>query len=137
MVKRQYKKAYGAILTVLIIGVFLTLMSISFSMQSQVRLASIDSFYKKSKSLFLAESCAEDIMARSNNNQNIPETITLPNGTCQVIYNSHPVFKVMEITATVDSYTSKIEVSTTLPPGQAKNDKKNSKFGVLYWHQIE
>lgn len=121
----------------MIIGVALALMSISFILQGQSRLRNIDSIKKKASSLFLAESCAEDMMARSNNNQDIPETITMPNGECDIVYSSHPVFKVIEVTASVDDYTSNIEVSTTLPPGQQGNNPGQGKFGILYWHQIE
>lgn len=150
MVNIKSKRAYGAILMVLIVGVFLALMSVIFTLQSQSRLKNIDSVYKKAKSLFLAESCAEDIMSRSNNNEDIPDTITLPNGQCEIVYNSHPVFKVIKVTSTVDEFTSVIEISTTLPPGQQGNNGNNgngndgdehgngnAKFDILYWHQIE
>lgn len=140
MVKINRLNSFGAILTVIIIGVFLTFLTISASLQSQTRIQNIDAIYKKAKALYLAESCGEDVMARSNNAQSIPETIEMPDGQCSVIYNSHPVFKVIQVTAILDGYTSSIEISMTLPPGQegnSGNGNGNGKFGVLYWHQIE
>jgi|SRR3990167_3874981 len=135
MVKVKRLNSFGAILTVIIIGVFLTFLTISASLQSQTRLQNIDAEYKKAKSLYLAESCAEDVMARSEGSQDIPENLELPNGTCEVVFDSHPVFKVIQVSATVESYTSKIEISMRLPPGQEENNG-NGKFGVLYWHQM-
>lgn len=132
------KNSYGAILTVLIIGFFLALMSVSFTLQSQSRLRKIDSVYKKAKGLTLAESCVEDVIARSNADNEIPASIVLPEGTCTIEYNSHPVFRVINVTVNIDGHKSIVEVSTTLPPGQQKkNGNANTKFGVLYWHQIE
>jgi len=137
MVKVKRLNSFGAILTVIIIGVFLTFLTISASLQSQTRLQNIDAEYKKAKSLYLAESCAEDVMARSDNAQSVPQTIVMPNGQCSVIYDSHPVFKEIKVTAVLDGYTSRIEISMTLPPGQeGNNGNGNNKFGVLYWHQV-
>lgn len=147
MVKIKKLNSFGAILTVIIIGVFLTFLTISASFQSHTRIQNIDAIYKKAKALYLAESCAEDVMARSQNNQIVPQTIVMPNGQCSIVYNSHPVFKVIQVTASLDGYTSSIEISMTLPPGQEGNNGNgnngngngngNGKFGVLYWHQIE
>ncbi|PIR42334.1 hypothetical protein CO058_02030 [candidate division WWE3 bacterium CG_4_9_14_0_2_um_filter_35_11] len=142
MVKTNKLNSFGAILTVIIIGIFLTFLTVSASLQSQSRLQNIDAVYKKAKVLYLAESCVEDIMARSEGSQDIPETIELSNGTCEIIFDSHPVFKVIQVSATIESYTSKIEISMTLPPGQEENNGNNNehgnnKFGVLYWYQVE
>ncbi len=145
MVKIKRLNSFGAILTVIIIGVFLTFLTISASLQSQTRIQNVDAIYKKAKALYLAESCAEDVMIRSENSQTIPQTLILPIGNCSVVFNDHPVFKVIEVTASLDGYTSRIEISMTLPPGQEGNNGNgnngngngNGKFGVLYWHQIE
>lgn len=83
------KRGYIALSSVLIIAFLVLTIGISVSYlaigETQVSLGQL----RKEEVTDFVESCVEDALLRLNENNAIPTTISLPQGTCIITINSH------------------------------------------------
>jgi len=79
---------YIAITSVLVIAAIVLIIGTSVSLLAVNDIQSALSNKKSDESLDLVESCVEDALLRLNEDNSIPATITLPDGSCSVTINS-------------------------------------------------
>ena len=79
---------YIAITSVLVIAAIVLIIGTSASLLAVNDIQSALSNKKSDESLDLVESCVEDALLRLNEDNSIPATITLPDGSCSVTINS-------------------------------------------------
>ena|SRR3989338_6307938 len=79
---------YIAITSVLVIAAIVLIIGTSVSLFAVNDIQSALSNKKSNESLDLVESCVEDALLRLNEDNSIPATITLPDGSCSVTINS-------------------------------------------------
>lgn len=79
---------YIAITSVLVIAAIVLIIGTSVLLLAVNDIQSALSNKKSNESLDLVESCVEDALLRLNEDNSIPATITLPDGSCSVTINS-------------------------------------------------
>ena len=79
---------YIAITSVLVIAAIVLIIGTSVLLLAVNDIQSALSNKKSDESLDLVESCVEDALLRLNEDNSIPATITLPDGSCSVTINS-------------------------------------------------
>ena len=79
---------YIAIASVLVIAAIVLIIGTSVLLLAVNDIQSALSNKKSDESLDLVESCVEDALLRLNEDNSIPATITLPDGSCSVTINS-------------------------------------------------
>ena len=79
---------YIAIASVLVIAAIVLIIGTSVLLLAVNDIQSALSNKKSDESLDLVESCVEDALLRLNEDNSIPATITLPDGSCFVTINS-------------------------------------------------
>jgi hypothetical protein len=105
---------------VVLVGISTTLLSIN-DLQSSV------SGSKSEEVIAISESCAEDILIRFNGNQNIPSTITLPEGACSVTINSQDGGNIdFTVSSTMDGYSKKVRIQA----------ERGSTVSIISWQEI-
>ena len=89
MVKKSNYSGYAALVTVLVVMSIIVIVTISVSLLSisEGQLAISD--YKSSLTSGVADSCVSEALLRLNEDGNIPSSITLPEGVCDVTINSN------------------------------------------------
>ncbi len=89
---------------VIVIGVSVSLTAIS---ESQTTLAQV----KSDSSLDLVDSCVEDALLYLNENNSVPATISLPQGSCSILVNSSGggTFD-FTVTGSFENYTKKARI---------------------------
>lgn len=78
------RQGYIAITSILIILAVVLIIGTSVSLLSVNDIQSSLSSEKGEQALSLAEACAEDALLRLNNNNAIPASFTIPEGTCTI-----------------------------------------------------
>lgn len=82
------QNGYTAISTVLVILAVMTVISVTISAVSIDDMQSSLSYKKADETLFIAEACAEDALIYLNENNALPASVTLPEGSCTITLNS-------------------------------------------------
>lgn len=105
----------AALLTIIIIGIASLIMAIS---AARLGLGELEMGYDESKGsavLSLADGCGEEALARLRKNSVYAgETITVGDGSCAITVTGSGVDRTVASTATIGSYTKKIEMQITL-----------------------
>lgn len=128
----KFKKGYGALLIVMLIGVFLSFFLIGYTVRSQNQIKALSSLYNKFYSLNLAESCAEEVLLARKQGRFYDDDITLPIGTCSIDSSHNPIFRKIYIEAQYNNVLTEIELSMVDLPWQAGRPLS----GILYWQQV-
>ena len=105
---------------VLIIGTTTALVSIS---EAQISLSGI----KNDQTLDLVEACTEEALLYINENNSLPTTLTLPQGTCTMTV-TQPITAtwIVTITASHDTYTKTVRITLT----------RSSTIAITRWEEL-
>lgn len=107
-------KGYIAITSILIILAVVLIVGTSISLLSVNDIQSSLSSEKGEQALTLVEGCAEDALLRLNNNNAIPASFTIPEGTCNVTGISNVGNNwTFTVNATILNYSKSIQISAT------------------------
>ena len=82
------KKGYAAIISIIIIGILMTLLGTAGTYLGIGNAQSGISYQSNQKSLQLIDSCLEDALLTYNETNTLPTSITVPTGTCSLTINS-------------------------------------------------
>lgn len=105
---------YVAMVTVLVVGAVLVLTGIGVVLTSINEVQSSFGEGKKEYTLGVVDSCAQDALLRINENNALPATITLPEGSCTVTINSQIGSSWdFSISGTVGDYIKSIRITAT------------------------
>jgi Tfp pilus assembly protein PilX len=104
------KKGYIALTTVLVVGVVLLTIGLSVSLiaisEGQLSLSG----RKNETVLNLTESCVQDALLRLSNTNALNATVTLPEGTCTLVVDSHVgTTWTFTVTGIFEGHTKKIQ----------------------------
>jgi hypothetical protein len=105
---------YIAITTMLVIAAVVLVVSVTISLVSinegQLSLAAM----RNDNVLDIVEGCAEDALLYVNENNSLPASVSLPEGTCTITINSQSGSNwTFTTTATVNSHTKSIRIALT------------------------
>jgi uncharacterized protein (UPF0333 family) len=107
-------RGYVAMSTVLVIGVILLSTGMAVILNSINESQSSTSDSQKEKVIGFVESCAQDALLRLNNNNALPGSIVLPDGSCTVTINSQIGNDWdFSVSGSLSGYQKVIRVSTT------------------------
>ena len=127
MVNINVKSGYGAILVVMMVGIFLSSVMVVLSIRNQYRLSAISSTEDKYKSLNLVESCIEEMFLHDKTHGSYPSSVTLPTGECNIDVTNFGFYRTAIIVGSYNTKTTTIKTSTIQIPI----------FGLMYWQQVE
>ena len=107
-------KGYVAISTVLVVGVILLSTGMAVILNSINESQSSTSDSQKEKVIGFVESCAQDALLRLNDNNALPGSIVLPDGSCTVTINSQVGNNWdFSVTGSLAGYQKNIRVNAT------------------------
>lgn len=114
MKKQKKPNGYVALASVLVIAVIVVIIGNSTSILSINEIQSSLSSKKNEESLDFVEGCVEDALLRLNEDEAIPSSLSLPEGTCSVTINSQSGDDwTFTVTTTLNGHTKSVQVSAT------------------------
>lgn len=112
--ERKNNRGYVAMSTVLVVGVILLSTGMAVILNSINESQSSASDSQKERAIGFVESCAQDALLQLNNNNALPGTVVLPDGSCTVTINSHTGNDWdFSVSGSLSGYQKIIRVSTT------------------------
>ena len=118
---------YVAISVVLVVGFVLVVIGIVVSLTSINEVQSSLSENRKEATIALVEGCIQEALFWINRTNNLPSTVSLPEGSCDVTINSHlGVFWTFTVSGTFENYRKSFMVSAN----------RTSKVTVTSWSEI-
>lgn len=107
-------KGYVALSSVLVIAVIVLILGSTVALLSINTIQSSLASKKGAEVLDIVEGCAEDALLTLNETNNVPSTITLPEGTCDVsIISQLGTDWLFTISATNEGYTKSIRIDAS------------------------
>lgn len=107
------KKGFVAISTVLVISAIILIIGLSIAIYSVNYIQTSLAFKKSEETLGNLEGCVEEVLLTLNEQNNIPITVNLPQGVCNVTIQSHTGSNwVFTTDMTVNGYKKSIRVTT-------------------------
>ncbi|OGM18105.1 hypothetical protein A2V61_02600 [Candidatus Woesebacteria bacterium RBG_19FT_COMBO_47_8] len=108
------QKGYIAFSSVLIISAVLLVIGVTLALTSISEAQKSLSGRRREETINRVEACIEDAIYSINTNNSLPSTITLPEGICSLVVDSHTGFDwTFTVSATVNGYGKSIRVITT------------------------
>lgn len=105
------KNGFAAITIVLTLLVVSVLFSVTLIFSSIGEVQSSLSLYQGEVALSFVESCGEDALLRLRNDATFsPETITLPEGTCQLSFSGDESDQTLSVTGERDGFMRTIDI---------------------------
>src|SRR3990167_3828355 len=83
------KRGYIAISSMLVIAAVVLVIGISVSLASVNEIQTAFSSKKSEELLSIVDGCAEDVLLYLNENNNLPSSITIPQGSCSVVLENN------------------------------------------------
>lgn len=113
-VQINMKKGFVAISSVLIILAITLVVGVTVALTSITEVQRAFSARRGEQVLDRVEACIEDALYQINTRNDVPTTITLPEGTCSVTIDSHSGANwTFTVSGTASGYTKSIQVMTT------------------------
>jgi hypothetical protein len=115
----QNQGGYIAVASMLVIGVVVLVVGTTVSLLAINDIQSALADKKGHEALDLVEGCAEDALLMLNENNSLPSTVVLPEGSCSVTINSQSGSTwIFTVSGTFEGYVKSIQVeaerSTTI-----------------------
>ena len=107
----RFQKGYVALASILVIASVVTVIGISTSLLSVNEIQSSLSGLKNEVTVDFVEGCVEDALLRLNENNAIPNQISLPEGSCDVSnITQNGTAWTFTVSGTIDTYTKSVHV---------------------------
>jgi hypothetical protein len=105
---------YVAIASVLVITAIVLAIGTTVALLSVSDIQSALSYKKSEETLSIVEACIEDALLRLNEDNSIPNSITIPEGICSVTINSQSGGNwIFTVSSSLDKNTKDIQVEAT------------------------
>lgn len=126
--KLRRQAGYVALASILVIAAVVLTIGISVSLLS-INEAQISLAGKKSEeAVGFVEGCVEDALLHLNENNSIPSTIVLPEGSCSVTIDSQVGDNwTFTVSGSIDTFTKSIRVAAN----------RGATVGVSSWQEVE
>lgn len=118
---------YAALISVLVISAAVLVIGISVSLLSISEIQIALSGKKNDEALDITEGCTEDTLLYLNENNSLPASITLPEGSCSVTLDSQSDNDwTFTVSTTLDGYTKSVQIEAS----------RSSILDVTSWQEI-
>jgi len=109
------RRGMAALMIVVIIGAALLLMAYSAIFLGLGDLEMGYNYQRGNEAMSVADGCMEEALYRlRKNNSYVGATLTLDNGTCVIVVSGSGATRTINVTATSDAYTKKIQADISI-----------------------